>query len=134
MKVKQKSTTALTYVSTFDKFEEYAMRLFRTYWPLDPCRKTSVTLSNLRDEHGNVAETTHFTSKRTGGLACLGAGWKERNFETEYMQAPVSALCSRPPMNNTFNQKALCKPPEPKKKVEPANEPKKGSAENPISL
>lgn len=80
--------------------EALALRLLNQFWPLEPCRKTSVSLANLKDEHGNKSESTHFTTKRTGGMACLGGGWKERNFEADLKQfdlkpKPESAFVDR---------------------------------------
>lgn len=44
---------------------------------MDPCRKISVSLSNLKDEHGHTSETPHFTTlNHTGGSSRLGGAYK----------------------------------------------------------
>jgi hypothetical protein len=61
---------------------EIALKLLDDAWPMDPCRKISVNLVNLKDEKGRVSESPHFTMiKHTGGSSRLGGLTKEAGKE-----------------------------------------------------
>ena len=65
---------------TYEQFMEISMRLVRVSWPVGPCRKVSVNLSNLKDEKGRLSESPHMTMmKHTGGSSRLGGSNKARS-------------------------------------------------------
>lgn len=77
-KNKQKSYTSSYFMGEFRQFYEISLKLLDDTWPMEPCRKISVNLVNLRDEKGRVSESPHMTMvKNTGGSSKLGGLTKE---------------------------------------------------------
>jgi len=61
---------------------DISLKLLDSAWPIDPCRKISVSLSNLKDENGHTSETPHFrTLNHTGGSSRLGGSYKIKDLE-----------------------------------------------------
>jgi hypothetical protein len=81
-KNKQKSYTSRFYMGSYDEYRKIALQLLQEAWPCEPCRKLSVNLQNLKDEHGRVSESAHYMAMHiTGGSTKLGGLTKSKQPE-----------------------------------------------------
>ena len=56
-----------------------SLKLLDDAWPIDPCRKISVNMVNLKDEKGRLSESPRYTMiNHTGGSSKLGGLTKQK--------------------------------------------------------